>query len=148
MRFFDSADFKFLGPKSKFERNGRKRFSNFRNQIHAPKFKIEIEFQVLRCQFCIFRKPKFFKNQNFGFGVPISHFPETQFFKNRNFKFWQSRFLHFHSILNQIFEFLGSICRIFLRISLNAPKFCSPNFSSTRLFVPLDTRSTKVQLTS
>ena len=78
----DIADFNFLGPKSKFERNWRKRFSNFQNQFPGPKIQN--------------------RNRISGFDVPISHFFETKFFKNRNFKFWQSRFLHFHQILTKI----------------------------------------------
>ena len=55
---FDIADFNFLGPKSKFERNWRKRFSNFQNQFPDPKTQN--------------------RNRISGFEVPISHFSETQ----------------------------------------------------------------------
>ena len=107
LEVFDIADFKFLGPKSKFERNWRKRFWNFRKQFPGQKFQIENEIQVLRSRFFNFGDdfeflcPKF--KIEIEFEVQIFHFPETQFWKNRNFKTWRSRFLHFHSILTQIF---------------------------------------------
>ena len=68
-------------------------------------------FEVARCRFCIFRKPKLLQD--------------------RNSKFWQGRFLHFRPISTQNFKFVGSIYRFLPRISLNTRKFCSPNFSST-----------------
>ena len=108
---FDIADFKFLGPKSKFERNGRNWFSSFQNQFPGPKI------------------PN--RNGMLGFEVPISHFPETQIFENRNFKFWQSRFLYFHQNLSQIFDFEGSIYQNFPRISLSTRNNYFSNFSST-----------------
>ena len=55
-------------------------FEIFEIEFSAQEFKIEIEFEVLRSRFLIFREPKFFKNQNFGFDVSISHFFETIFF--------------------------------------------------------------------
>ena len=55
---FEDGDFKFLGPKSKFERNWRKRFSKFQNQFPKPKTQN--------------------RNRISGFEVPISHFSETQ----------------------------------------------------------------------
>ena len=59
---FEIADFKFDGLESKFERNWRKRFSNFRNRILGPKIEN--------------------RNRISGFDVPILYFSGNFNFPN------------------------------------------------------------------
>ena len=68
------------------------------------------------------------KSQNFGFGVPISRFPETHFFKNRNFKFWQSNSA-FSSNFDSNFQFF----RVYIQ---NFPSHLAkyPNILFTKFF--------------
>ena len=124
---------------------GKSDFQNFEIKFPPPKFKIDIEFQVSTCGFLNFGDRFWIsiskiqnRNRISSFDVPISDFRETKLFKNRNFKFWQSRILHFHPISIKILHFVGSIYRIFSRISLNTRKF--GNFSST--LIRLQKRST------
>ena len=117
---FDDGDFEFRGLELKFERNWKKLLSKFRNQISILKIQNQIEFQILACGFFNFDDrfwiyiPKIQnRNRIWSFEVVIFdfsgiHYPNI-FPKNEiwNFKFWQSRCLHFHSILIQNFKFLG-----------------------------------------
>ena len=81
----------------------------------SPKFKIAIQFQVLKWRFLIFSR--------------------IQIFQKPKFQIWQNRFLHFHPISIQNFDFSGSIYKKLPRMqktsSLSTRNFCSPNFSST-----------------
>ena len=117
---FDIAEFKFLGPKSKFERNWRKRFSIFqifKIEFWVRKLKIVIEFQVLRCWFFNFGDwfwipiPKIEnRNRISGFDVPISQFPETKFSKNQKFQILTESVSAFSFHFDQNFQF----CRVYI----------------------------------
>ena len=82
-------------------------FEIFEIEFSAQEFKIEIEFEVLRSRFRIFREPKFIKSQNFiKILVLVSRFlifpkPNNFWFleekKNlKIFKFWQSQDTKFY----------------------------------------------------
>ena len=55
-------------PKQHSKGIGENNFQIFKINFLAKKFKIEIEFQVLRCRFLIFRKPKLSKFEIPKFG--------------------------------------------------------------------------------
>ena len=86
---FDIADFKFLGLDTRFERNWRNRFWIFKIWFLNRKFQIAIQFQVLRCRFCIFLKLwgagfVFFWKPNFP-KIEISNFGRVDFCNFINF---------------------------------------------------------------
>ena len=139
MGVFDIADFKFWVADMRFERNERKRFSNFQNQISgpktenqnrissfdvrifqfwgvdfeflSPKLKIEIEFQLSVSKIFVFPKPNF------------SIKPKFQILAESN------------SAFSSDFDPKVSIFRVYIqifpRILLSTRNICSPNFSST-----------------
>ena len=63
-------------------------------------------------------------------------FLEIEFSQNRNFKFWQS-ISAFSSNFDPKFLFWRVYIRLFSRISLSTSKFCSPNCSSTLIWIGL-----------
>ena len=74
---FDIADFEFDGLEMIFERNWRKRFSKFRNQISTPKTQNRISgFEVLIFRFL---------------GLILNFYPQNSKSKS-NFKFWGADF--------------------------------------------------------
>ena len=113
LEVFSDADFKFLGPESKFERNWRKRFWNFRNQNFWSWYsKSKSNFRFWGADFVFFWNPNFSK-------IEFS-----------NFAILAESVSVFSSNLGTSFSFFRVVLQIFFSHLAKYPKYF-PNFSST-----------------